>query len=99
MIYIRSIGLVILGILDLIGGICIIFRVFLSSYLAAIFIIKGLWTMGVSWSYMSGVIFSILDTLTGVIIVLEMHGHFWSPFTYIGIFMILKGIYSLIGSL
>jgi len=96
--------LAILGVLDLIGGIILALSGFIpytgSGFiftLGIIFIIKGI------ISYLSGAargffldFMGILDLISGIMLILATYGFVIFFFPYIGILLILKGVYSLI---
>jgi hypothetical protein len=96
--------LAVLGILDLIGGILLGISGFVPytgsdfvSAIGVILILKGI------ISYLSGAakgfyldFMGVLDAIAGIMLVLAATGFVVFFFTYIGILLALKGIYSVI---
>ncbi len=95
-------GLLILGLIDIIAGIFLILNVSagVAFTLGIIMALKGLWSIIASAA--AGFYFEfpgIFDFIGGIFLFLVSQGVFFEFFLYIGLLLLLKGIYSLIISM
>ncbi len=96
-------ALIILGLLDLITGIMLVLGFVmplgenpLLFSLGVLVMIKGIisWIMAASQKLLFDPM-SILDVLVGIFAIIEVSGFHLSIFSWFGIFILLKGLYSI----
>jgi len=97
-------GLIILGLLDVVTGLILALgfasipltgNTILFS-LGIIVLIKGIisWIMAASAKFLFDPM-SILDILVGIFAIVEVSGFHLSVFSWLGVFIVIKGIYSI----
>jgi hypothetical protein len=96
--------LAILGVLDIIGGILLGLSGFIPyigsgfvSFFGIILIMKGIisWISGAAKGFFLDFM-GILDIIAGIMLILATYGFVIFFFPYIGILLLLKGIYSFV---
>ena len=90
-------GLLILGLIDIIAGILLIFNISNSIvfFIGIFILLKGIWSIITGAS--AGFYFDIpglLDLAGGLLIILIAFGIFSEVFVYFGLILIIKGLYS-----
>ena len=93
----RSIGLFLLGLIDFLTGVFLIFGIKYQP-LGIISIGKGAWTIITSLSSIGGIILGSVDFIGGLSLYFYSIGIESWLFYYIGIIVAIKGIYSMIFS-
>jgi len=94
----KSVGLFLLGCLDIAVGIALIFKCSIN-FLAILSIGKGIWTMLTSFGYFWFFLLGILDTIGGILLLFLHQISFPSLINIIGFALLAKGIYSVIFSI
>ena len=85
-----------LALIDILAGLAFYFRPFLNYGIAILITVKGIWSIVIARPHIS--IFGFLDTLTGILIFLEISGISNNFFGYIGLIVLIKGMYSMLFS-
>lgn len=99
-----SITVLILSVIDILVGFLIYFKFFpffsgIMFYLAVFVLIKGVWSVLTSFSYIVFDVLGWIDVVSGVVLLLISHGIVFGFFNWVALIMVLKGFYCFFTSL